>query len=245
MYALYVGTWSGFNTGALIVQLPINLRRVSKSTKRTILLPRTLNFLELLTTEIPQRARQPKLTEIITNVRTPAMKYSNPSKKWNSIYVHTTVPHSFIISTGLEHQLEHNATLITNISWTKNKKKVLKAFKVANHTGLINALYILTTQVISWCILHYNKHWYCYDILPYWYMSTSSIILDLDTAPWHVGGKNVFFIHLLLHILRMCKLLVSIQETYDIARNEKNIKILHGSFCEDGKQAELVQSRIQ
>jgi len=81
MYALYIGTWSGFNTGALIVQLPINLRRVSKSTKRTILLPRTLNFLELLTTEIPQRARQPKLTEIITNVRTPAMKYSNPSKK--------------------------------------------------------------------------------------------------------------------------------------------------------------------
>jgi hypothetical protein len=44
-----------------------------------------------------------------------SMKCISLSSKWNSKYLHATVPHS-AVSTGFKYLLGHNASIIINIS---------------------------------------------------------------------------------------------------------------------------------
>ena len=58
--------------------------------------------------------KNPLRTEVIIEARAPSMNYKKPSIKWNSKYVHFTVPHS-AVSTGYVCLLGYNVRIITNI----------------------------------------------------------------------------------------------------------------------------------
>jgi hypothetical protein len=58
--------------------------------------------------------KNPLWAEVIIQAPTPSMNYRNLSRKWNSKYVHFTVPHS-TISTGHECLLGYNVPIITNV----------------------------------------------------------------------------------------------------------------------------------
>ena len=67
--------------------------------------------------EYPRPTIQGKNTlwaEVIIEARKPSMNYRDLSSKWNSKYVHFTVPHS-AISTGYECLLEYNVPIITDV----------------------------------------------------------------------------------------------------------------------------------
>lgn len=59
------------------------------------------------------QGKNPLGTEVIIAC-TPLMNYRKLSRKWNSKYVHFTVPH-YAISTGYECLLGYNVPIITNI----------------------------------------------------------------------------------------------------------------------------------
>lgn len=60
------------------------------------------------------QGKNPIWAEVIIDARTPSMNYRKLSSKWNSKYVHTTVPHS-AISAGYECLLRYNLPIITNV----------------------------------------------------------------------------------------------------------------------------------